>query len=62
MTRPIRHKPLAPLQVDFSFSQLSDDDTLECRATYENERAAERAGDRARQAKAREFRFVGGML
>ena len=62
MSRAIRRSPLAPLDVDFSFSQLSDDETHECFAAYQRERDAERAGDRARLAKAREFRFIGGML
>lgn len=62
MNRTIRRKPLAPLDVDFSFSQLGDDETEACSAAYERERQAERAGDRARLAKAREFHFVGGML
>lgn len=62
MSRPIRHKSLLPLDVDFSFSQLGDDETEECCAAYERERQAERAEDRARLAKAREFHFVGGML
>lgn len=62
MSRPIRREPLTPLDVDFSFSQLCDDETEACCADYERQRQAERAGDRARLAKAREFHFVGGML
>lgn len=62
MSRPIRHQPLTPLDVDFSFSQLGDDETEACCAAYERERQAERAGDHARLARAREFRFIGGML
>lgn len=62
MSRPIRHTPLTPLTVDFSFSQLGDDETEACCAAYERERQSERAGDRARLAKARQFHFVGGML
>lgn len=62
MGKRIRHQPLMPLEVDFSCSQLSDDETTECVAAHEREREAARAGDRARLAKAREFHFVGGML
>lgn len=62
MNRARQRTSLTPLEIDFSYSQLSDDETMACCAAHEQEREAERAGDRARRARAREFHFVGGML
>lgn len=62
MSRAIRRTPQAPLDIDFSYSQLSDEEMQTCCAAHQQERDAERTGDRARRAKAREFHFVGGML